>query len=658
MKKILVINPLLLVCSFIFAQEIQFTKGNSYDFGYVAELGGRVSTTFEFANTGSTTLIISNVRASCGCTTILWSKDPIEPGQKGVIQVSYNPNGRPGRFQKTVTITSNAIEPTVKAFIKGEVIPGVTVVNTDGPVLQSQDATQPPLLALVDGSLTFSDANANNRIDADERGKIQFEIANNGKGVATNCEVRVKMTGTSNGVSVNTVKLPTIAVGKNQEVTIPVNSSINTVDGQVSFTIEVYEPQGWGVAPFTMNVATKAYEPPFLQVVDYTIASNSGKIRKMEPFTLSFNLQNTKYGNAEDVKVNVKLPANVFVMDGSAELSYPLIKSGEVKSVKITLAANNNYPTTNIPITIDVKEKHGKFAENKLVDIALNQTASSSVNIAAKEEAEQERKEIQLAMIKSDVDRNIPVTNSKNPNTFVLVIANEHYQQVATVPFALNDGNIFREYCVKTLGISEKHIKYLSNATGNQLKAGINWLANMTEAFDNPSVIVYYAGHGIPDESSKTAYLLPVDGIISDMSTCYKLDDLYATLGNMPASHVTVFMDACFSGSKREEGMLASARGVALKAKSGVPQGNMVVFSAAQGDETAYPYCAQQHGMFTYHLLKKLQSTKGDVTLQELGNYITAEVKKRSLEENEKKQTPCVIPSASLGSSWQNWTLK
>jgi len=97
---------------------------------------------------------------------------------------------------------------------------------------------------------------------------------------------------------------------------------------------------------------------------------------------------------------------------------------------------------------------------------------------------------------------------------------------------------------------------------------------------------------------------------------------------------------------------------VALKAKSGVPQGNMVVFSAAQGDETAYPYCAQQHGMFTYHLLKKLQSTKGDVTLQELGNYITAEVKKRSLEENEKKQTPCVIPSASLGSSWQNWTLK
>lgn len=84
----------------------------------------------------------------------------------------------------------------------------------------------------------------------------------------------------------------------------------------------------------------------------------------------------------------------------------------------------------------------------------------------------------------------------------------------------------------------------------------------------------------------------------------------------------------------------------------------MVVFSAAQGDETAYPYREQQHGMFTYHLLKKLQETSGDVTLQELGNYIIREVKKRSLEENDKKQTPCVTPSAEVGTKWQNWKLK
>lgn len=521
-----------------------------------------------------------------------------------------------------------------------------------------QTSAQPPFLALVDGSLTFMDGNSNNRLDTDEKCQIKFQIKNNGKGLATNCEARVKMSGTTDGITVVSYTLPTIAVGQTYDVAIPISTNVNTKDGKVTFAIEVYEPQGWGVAPFDLTVATKAYEAPFLQVVDYNIASNSGKIQKMVPFTLQFNLQNTKYGDAEDVKVKVNLPNDVYVMDGKAEHTFPLIKSGEVKPIQLQLAANNNYTAVNIPVTIDIKEKHGKFAENKQLDIALNQTTSSSINIAAKNEPQQERKEIQLAMIKSEVDRNIPVTSAKNPNTFVLIVANEHYQQVAAVPFALNDGNIFREYCIKTLGISEKHIHYVPDATGNQIKAQVNWLANITEAFDHSQIIVYYAGHGIPDESSKTAYLLPVDGNGSDVTTGYKLDDLYKTLGNMPASQITVFMDACFSGSKREEGMLASARGVALKAKSGVPQGNMVVFSAAQGDETAYPNREQQHGLFTYYLLKKLQESAGDIALKDLGDYITKQVSQQSLLLNDKKQTPCVTPSASVASEWQSWKLK
>ena len=110
-------------------------------------------------------------------------------------------------------------------------------------------------------------------------------------------------------------------------------------------------------------------------------------------------------------------------------------------------------------------------------------------------------------------------------------------------------------------------------------------------------------------------------------------------------------MDACFSGAQRSGDMLASARGVTIKAEQGVPTGNMVVFSAAQGDETAYPYREKGHGMFTYFLLKKLQETKGDVTLGELSNYIETNVKRQSIVVNGKSQTPTVTPSASL----ENW---
>jgi hypothetical protein len=110
--------------------------------------------------------------------------------------------------------------------------------------------------------------------------------------------------------------------------------------------------------------------------------------------------------------------------------------------------------------------------------------------------------------------------------------------------------------------------------------------------------------------SSRTAYLLPVDGIGTDISTGYKLDDLYSALGNIPTKNVTVFMDACFSGSKREQGMLASARGVAIKARSGMPQGNMVVFSAAQGDETAYPNNEEKHACLPISCLRSYKRPK------------------------------------------------
>ena len=117
-------------------------------------------------------------------------------------------------------------------------------------------------------------------------------------------------------------------------------------------------------------------------------------------------------------------------------------------------------------------------------------------------------------------------------------------------------------------------------------------------------------------------------------------------------------MDACFSGSKRGEGMLASARGVAIKTKTQAPQGKMVVFSAAQGDETAYPFKDKEHGLFTYYLLKKLQETKGNVTYGELSTYLQTEVKRKSIVANSKSQTPTVTPSQSVANSWKNMKLK
>ena len=259
---------------------------------------------------------------------------------------------------------------------------------------------------------------------------------------------------------------------------------------------------------------------------------------------------------------------------------------------------------------------------------------------------------------KSAVDLNIPETKVENTNTFVLIFANEDYQNVAPVAYAKNDGAIFKQYCVRTLGIPENHIQHIENATYNNMRMQMEWLNDVCSVVEDARLIIYYSGHGFPDESTRSAYLLPIDGDGRYVSSAYSLEEFYRSLGALNAQSVTVFLDACFSGSVRNGDMLYQAHGVALKPKPGVPQGKTVVFSAAQADETAGFMASEQHGMFTYFLLKKLQETQGEVTLQELADYIVKNVQRESLIMSRKKQTPCVIPSGTMGETWKTITLR
>ena len=261
--------------------------------------------------------------------------------------------------------------------------------------------------------------------------------------------------------------------------------------------------------------------------------------------------------------------------------------------------------------------------------------------------------------IDDTLDKNIPSTNVSNNRTFVVIIGNEKYSQVANVPYAERDAKVFAEYCRKTLGVPDKNVRTYGNATYAGFVQAINDIKKIAEAYNGDlSVVFYYAGHGVPNEQSKDAYLLPVDADGKQMDVCYSVGKLYKELNGMNAKNVVVFMDACFSGSQRGDGMLASARGVALKAKAETPQGNMVVFSAATGDETAYPYKEKGHGLFTYFLLKKLQESKGDCTLGELGEYIQQNVRQQSVVINRKSQSPTVMPSQTMIESWKNMKLK
>lgn len=257
----------------------------------------------------------------------------------------------------------------------------------------------------------------------------------------------------------------------------------------------------------------------------------------------------------------------------------------------------------------------------------------------------------------SDVDLDIPINSTNNENTFALIIGNEDYEHEIKVDYAKNDAFSFKQYVIKTLCVPENQVHFIQNATYGDFLHGLDWLNKVAKGYKGEAkLILFYAGHGMPDQSTKDAFILPIDSYSSNTKTAIKLQDIYSDLNEFPTKSVTVFLDACFSGSSRE-GMLADGRGVRIIPKEQTVENNMVVFTAVSGDETAHPFEEKQHGLFTYYLLKKLQETKGDVTLGELQKYITTNVLKKSVVLH-KEQNPTTKASATLSDSWKDWKLK
>lgn len=94
----------------------------THNFGAFSENDGKVSCTFRFVNDGDTPVIIQSARATCGCTTPDYSKAPIAPGDTGIVQVSYNPTGRPGRFDKKIYVDLSTEPSRFTLSVIGSVI--------------------------------------------------------------------------------------------------------------------------------------------------------------------------------------------------------------------------------------------------------------------------------------------------------------------------------------------------------------------------------------------------------------------------------------------------------------------------------------------------------------------------------------------------------
>ena len=286
--------------------------------------------------------------------------------------------------------------------------------------------------------------------------------------------------------------------------------------------------------------------------------------------------------------------------------------------------------------------------EENCAAVGLDPTA-----VAAYIKRENKKNEGERDALVSDVDisdGNYSSGISRN-DTYALIIGNQFYRYASYVDFALHDAEMFMIYCKIILGIPSGNIKFLPDATKYEILeiALEDWLKRGIDNKSDKKLIVYYAGHGIPDrENRNRSYLLPVDVDATKPQHGIALDELYSTIGGYGYKLVTFFIDACFSGGARDKsGIVSGQRANEVEAQDVKPfKGNVVVFTAAHGTETAQPLRDTGHGLFTYYLLKALGETNGEISYKDLADYLKKNVSDRAASlDMRQKQTPTVASS-------------
>jgi len=260
-----------------------------------------------------------------------------------------------------------------------------------------------------------------------------------------------------------------------------------------------------------------------------------------------------------------------------------------------------------------------------------------------------------LAQPADDLLGLVPKARAVNRNAVALIIGNATYRRdLPAVRFAVRDAETVDRYVQQSLGVPLSNIVMLKDAGLADLKSAFNAqrgrLAAIVKSLPQPAqaeVFVYYSGHGAPTVPAGKAYLVPVDGdpdFLED--TSYPLGEAYAQLSALGAKHVTVVLDACFSGQSDQGTLFKGARPVIRVVQPTVAP-KLTVFAAAQGTQVSSDFEAKGHGLFTYFFLRGLQGdadVEGDgrITVGELRDYLGDNVPGYARRLKNREQAPAV----------------
>jgi hypothetical protein len=530
------------------------------------------------------------------------------------------------------------------------------IVHWEGsvPTIAAKSVENPPHLTT---SIELIDSNGDGFLDAEENAILKVKLSNQGEGPALKTRLSLFQESGSMLYYDVTKTIEEIKPNETSNVEFSVKVPQSVTNDEVSFKLVFIEEQGFEPEPVFFTAETREMRKPEFKVVDFGIddANGDGIISKGETFDMTIRIQNIGYGKAEGVLVTIEENRleNVFIIsDKSLEVGD--LESGETKDCTYTISTNNRVSDIiNIRVYISEQRPFISFEDKIILEIEKTQKHLEPVVFKGTDEI---KNVIYADNLSIDIEQNIPLSKKTNNNAIAVILGIENYRNISNVNFAFRDATIMKEYFSKAIGIPDENIYFRANddvtlGEFNKIFSPNGWLEKRVEK-NKTDIYIYYAGHGAPAIKEEKAFLIPYDGDPNyPVQTGYSLETIYENLSELNAKSVTVFLDACFTGTNREnEMLLADARPVSIQLRNNYVK-NVTVFSATSSNEISSSYPQKKHGLFSYFLMKGIQgkadaNRDNQLTIQELFDYVKSNVSKiaGTLDREQTPQLECLEP--------------
>ena len=338
------------------------------------------------------------------------------------------------------------------------------------------------------------------------------------------------------------------------------------------------------------------------------------------------------------MKASLSTGDDTFLVEESArQLTLGTLAPGEHRD--LSLAFYTNTRARDVRVVIGLTEATGRFGTTLTVPFAIDRPIAQTLDVTVPEPARADGVAPTPPSLLDEVERDIPRAAYPDPDAIAVVIGVERYASLPAARFAASDAQLFRRYAAATFGVSDDrnhlYVRTDGDATGNEFRklfGDDGWLARRVQP--TTDLYVYFSGHGAPDVKTRAPYLLPTNADAAyPRETGYALATLYQQLARLNVRTVTVFLDACFTGSTRSSGTLFNgARPIVISIEQpALLRDNFAVIAASGGDQIASDYPAKRHGLFTYFAMLGLRGAAdadadGAVTVGELERYLDAKV--------------------------------